>query len=300
MFDVILCGAGKMGRHHLRVTREHPAFRVVAIVDPALAGGTIDGVPVVASASEVRARYSVAIVATPIATHEQLALELLERGVDLLIEKPLAATPASCERIRAVAAARGARVAVAHVERFNPAVHAIAATLPTLGAVTSVAFTRRGGGRGDALLDLAVHDLDLVELLFGRATLRSANVLETDGDLVHAAIVQLVTARGVHVTIAVASNASERTRAVRVSGEHASLEADLLTLRCRRIANGHDSDVAVDDVEPLRAQLSAFAAYLDGAKSDVASLTDGARVVGLAAEARASGRGRSVVVEEAW
>lgn len=300
MFDVILCGAGRMGRHHLRVARENPAFRVVSIVDPALSGGTLDGVPVVASPVEVTARYDAAIIATPIATHEQLALELLDAGVDLLIEKPLASTPVSCERIRAVASARGARVAVAHVERFNPAVRAMAAALPAIGEVSSAAFVRRGGGGGDALLELAVHDLDLVEHLFGRATVRSTSIRATDGDIVHAAVVQLVTARGAHVSVTVDSNAPERTRTVRVAGAHGSLEVDLLTPACRMNVGGHGGDVAVEATEPLRAQLAAFGAFLAGAPTEIANLGHGTRVVALAADARACGRSRSALAEGSW
>ena len=275
MFDVILCGAGKMGRHHLRVTREHPAFRVVAIVDPALSGGALDGIPVVASPREVTA--DVAIVATPTPTHLSVVLEVLDRGCAVLVEKPLANTVTACEQIRA----RGGLVAIGHTERFNPAVVALRAALPSIGAIRRLAVVRGGGGRRcDVLLELAVHDLDLLELLAGRATLRSGNV--HGDDIVVAADLELVTETGALASVHVDCGPGPRTRSLTVEGERGVLHADLLAMTC--------ASWPVAPIEPLRAQLDAFAALLTGSPSEICRVDEAIRSVELATAARGIGR----------
>lgn len=278
MFDVILCGAGKMGRHHLRVVREHPAFRAVAIVDPALSGGSLDGIPVLARA-DVRA--DVAIVATPTHTHLAVVLEMLDRGLHVLVEKPLASTVAACEQIRA--RARGLHVAIGHSERFNPAVRALLRALPSIGRVRELAFVRGGGGRPcDVLLELAVHDLDLLEQFAGRASLRSAHL---DGDdLIVAADLELVTETGAVATVRVDCGSGPRTRTVTVVGERGALHADLLGMTCASCPPAQ-----VPTTEPLRAQLDAFAALLVGEPTEICSVDQAIRSVELATIARSSG-----------
>lgn len=278
--NVILCGAGRMGRHHLRIVREDPSFRLVAIVDPALAGGALDGVPVVDTPEGIDA--AAAIVATPTVTHLPVVLDLIDRGLDLLVEKPLASTVEGCEAIADRARARGVRVAIGHVERFNPAVRA----LPPLGPIHNITFTRVGVARRcDVLLELAVHDLDLLEHFAGRASLRSARTFSSLGDeVVDAADLELVTESGASASIHVASS-GERVRKVSIDG---IAELDLLMPSVELYGKPH----AVVHHEPLRAQLTAFRAFLAGLPSDVCGLDEATRSVALANAARASIRTR--------
>ena len=278
--NVILCGAGKMGRHHLRVVREHAAFRLIAIVDPALAGGSLDGIPVVASTREVIGAHA-AIIATPTETHHRVALEVIDQGLDVLIEKPLATNVGDCDAIAARAGARGVRVAIGHVERFNPAVRALENL--DLGEVRSVSFVRIGGSRRcDVLHELAVHDLDLLERIAGRASLRSAITRSSCNDaVIDGAELDLVTERGAEAFVEL--NAfGERVRRVRIETRHDTAELDLLapslTYRGERVALHHE--------EPLRAQLTAFRAFLAGHPSDVCRIDEATRSVELADEAR--------------
>ncbi len=278
--NVILFGAGKMGRHHLRVVQQDRAFRMVAIVDPALSGGALDGVPVVNDVSEVEGQVDAAIVATPTPTHHAVVLELLDRGVHVLVEKPLAATPAECASI----ASRGhaARVAVGHSERFNPAVRAVR----DLGTVHHLELSRVGAGRRcDVLLELAVHDLDLVERFAGRASLRAADVGSSFADgLIDVADLALVTESG--ATASVHAALGERSRRIRIECTRGTVELDLLaqtaTIDGRALVISHE--------EPLRAQLSAFRAFIEGRASDVCLVDEAARAVELAERARTVAR----------
>lgn len=286
--NVILCGAGKMGRHHLRVVQQDRAFRMVAIVDPALSGGALDGVPVVNDVCEVGARVDAAIVATPTSTHHAVVLDLLDRGVHVLVEKPLAATPAECASI--ASRARDARVAVGHSERFNPAVRA----LPDLGVVHHLELSRVGAGRRcDVLLELAVHDLDLVERLAGRASLRAADVRSSSADdVIDAADLALITETGATATVRAALG--ERSRRIRIECTRGTVELDLLA----QTATVDGRPLAVSYEEPLRAQLAAFRAFLEGRASDVCVLSEAARAVELADLARSSARLGSSVARQ--
>jgi UDP-N-acetylglucosamine 3-dehydrogenase len=275
--NVILCGAGRMGRHHLRVVQQDEAFRMVAIVDPGLSGGALDGVPVVNDVSEVSAPIDAAIVATPTSTHHDVVIDLLERDIAVLVEKPLAATPAECAAI-ARSLGGGGRVAIGHIERFNPAVRAISA----LGAVHHVELVRVGAARRcDVLLELAVHDLDLLERFAGRASLRAADVRSSFGDdIVDFADLALVTETGATATLRAALG--ERERRIRIECARGTVELDLLAQSAT--VNGIALSVARE--EPLRAQLTGFRAFLDGLPSDVCLIDEAARSVELADAAR--------------
>lgn len=300
--DLVLCGAGRMGRHHLRVARQHPRFRVVSIVDPALAGGALDGVPVVDALSSVARPFGAAIVATPIATHHALVSELLARGAHVLVEKPLAGSVAECDDLaRAAHAAGSARLAIGHVERFNPAVRALSQAIPRVGVVRRLSFVRVGAARSgarersDVLLELAVHDLDLLERLGGRASLRTAYVQSFRADDVcDAAELELVTASGATASLRVDATSPTRARTIRVEGTEATLEVDLLTATVVLTRAGAGQTIAAEGPEPLRAQLDSFAAFLDGAPSDVCTIDEAARSVELALAARRLAAGRAV------
>jgi predicted dehydrogenase len=184
---------------------------------------------------------------------------------------------AACEQIRA----RGGVVAIGHTERFNPAIVALRTALPTIGAIRRLAFVRGGGGRRcDVLLELAVHDLDLLELLAGRATIRSGHV--QGDDVIVAADLELVTETGAVASVRVDCGPGPRTRTLTVEGERGVLQADLLAMTC--------ASWPVALVEPLRAQLDAFAALLRGQQSEICRIDEAIRSVELATTARAIGR----------
>jgi len=123
-----LAGLGSMGRNHLRVIAAHPECRLAAIADPdpaALADavaktgaeGFADPGAMVAEAA-----IEAVVVAAPTTAHLALALAAIGRGLPVLVEKPLAATPDEAFEIVAAARAAGVPIQVGHVERYNPAV----------------------------------------------------------------------------------------------------------------------------------------------------------------------------------
>jgi predicted dehydrogenase len=165
---VAVVGAGAFGRNHVRVLSSLPNVELVGIVDPALekaeklaneyrshAIASIDSLPELLDA---------AIVATPTVTHEAIASRLIGSGVDVLIEKPIAESAAAGERLTRLAEKKGRILQIGHLERFNPAILELEkqCTIPLFFEVHRLSvFTPRSLDI-DVVLDLMIHDLDIV------------------------------------------------------------------------------------------------------------------------------------------
>ena len=168
-------GAGAFGRNHLRVLAElaasgHPV-ELTAVVDahPATAQAAAQkyAIPAFASVEELLAAnlgLHAAIVAVPTIHHASTAAKLLTAGVDLLIEKPLAASLEEADRILALAAQHGRIVQPGHLERFNPAVLAARSHLnrPMFFESHRLSIFTPRSLDVDVVLDLMIHDLDIV------------------------------------------------------------------------------------------------------------------------------------------
>jgi predicted dehydrogenase len=168
-------GAGAFGRNHLRVYREletaGQAVALVAAVEPdgarAAEAKSKFAVPVFSSIDELLAadlRLDAASVAVPTVHHHAVASALLDAGLDLLVEKPLAATLAQADELVALAEKNSRILQPGHLERFNPAVLAVQPQLRRpmfFEAHRLSVFTPRALDV-DVVLDLMIHDLDIV------------------------------------------------------------------------------------------------------------------------------------------
>jgi len=176
---VAVVGAGAFGRNHLRVYRElqqagHPV-ELVAVVDPNEAARAAAeaqyGVRGFASIEECLAAggLDAASLCVPTVGHAAGARALLAAGVDLLIEKPLAASLAEADEIVALTGQHGRVVQVGHLERFNPAVLAVRKLLnrPMFFEVHRLSVFTPRSLDVDVVLDLMIHDLDIVMSLVG-------------------------------------------------------------------------------------------------------------------------------------
>ena len=177
--NVAVCGAGAFGRNHLRIYRDLQQrdfpVRLAAIIEAdstrAAALELEFSIPVFSSVSSclaARERGDLAVdaasVCVPTSAHEAVAAPLLEAGIDLLIEKPIAATKEQASRLSELARQHDRVLQVGHLERFNPAVVAIQGWLNRpmfFEAHRLSVFTPRALDV-DVVLDLMIHDLDIV------------------------------------------------------------------------------------------------------------------------------------------
>lgn len=165
---VAVIGVGHLGRIHTRLISGLDAFSLAGVVDPVeqnrLLVAAEYSTTAYATHDEIAGQIDAAIIATPTQLHHQVALDLLRRGVHLLVEKPLAASLADAEEMVQAARQHGALLQVGHVERFNPAWSLALPHLREPKYIESVRrsnFSFRSTDIG-AVLDLMIHDLDLV------------------------------------------------------------------------------------------------------------------------------------------
>ncbi len=177
MLRTVVIGVGHLGRHHARIVHESSEAELVAVVDTdaerAREIAEPLGVPAVTRVDPIPGgldALDAAVIAVPTPFHADLALPLLERGLAVLVEKPLAEDVASARRLVEAAEASGAVLQVGHVERFNPAVMAILdmGLKPVyIDARRISPFTLRSADVG-VVIDLMIHDLDIVLHLVGQ------------------------------------------------------------------------------------------------------------------------------------
>ena len=165
---VAVIGVGHLGRHHARVLAAHPGVSLVGVVDTnqARAGeiAQAHGTTAYAAWTEIAGGLDAAVVATPTETHHAIAGPLLDRGVHVLVEKPMTRTLDEADALIAAARARGVVFGVGHIEHFNPAVAAARQHIANPGFIEVHrlgTFPDRSLDI-DVVFDLMIHDLGLV------------------------------------------------------------------------------------------------------------------------------------------
>lgn len=188
--QVAVVGAGAFGRNHLRVYRELEAsgssVRLAAVIDAdssAAAAATAQyGIPsynsIESALADLSLKVDAASICVPTIHHATAARLLLNTGVDVLIEKPFAATTAEAEEITALAAKHNRIVQIGHLERFNPAVTAVRRLInrPMFFEAHRLSIFTPRSLDVDVVLDLMIHDLDIV-LSLVQSTIREVRAV---------------------------------------------------------------------------------------------------------------------------
>ena len=292
-------GTGYLGRLHARVLTEMPEADVVGFVDSndAIAGEIAETLrlrrfdSVAALAREVEC----AVVATPTTTHFDDARELIEAGRDVLVEKPITAEVDEGRKLNALAEQRQRILQVGHVERYNPAIVAVA---PLLRDIRYLEAERLGVfvGRSldiDVLLDLMIHDLNLVlSLLHSRVTEVRAVGVPVLTEKVDITNVRLELENGAVANLTASRVSQERVRKVRFFSSEAYISVDTKEQEVKgfRLGNRAIEPMAVDvqKKEPLRAELESFLQCVRDRKRPLVSGEDGVAAVALAKDVAAA------------
>jgi predicted dehydrogenase len=227
-------GVGALGRHHARHLAQNPAAELVGVFDASperareIAGQL--GTEPFTDLDALLARVRGVSIATPTPFHHEVGRRALDRGVAVLMEKPIAVTVAEADDLVARAAARGVPLHVGKIERFNRAVRAAEPVLrhPRFIECERLAPFALRGSDVSVVLDLMVHDLDLVLHLTGA----SATDVRAVGGRLLSAHTDLANARielaGGTVAVVTASRISrERVRRVRIYQDDGYLTLNL-------------------------------------------------------------------------
>jgi len=323
---VAVVGAGAFGRNHLRVYRELQdaghEVELVAVVDQnaavAAEAAAKFGVPAfesVAACLSSVGRLDAASVCVPTVHHATAAEPLLAAGVDLLVEKPLAANLADADRILELARTHGRIVQAGHLERFNPAVTAARKHLhrPMFFEAHRLSIFTPRSLDVDVVLDLMIHDLDIVLSLVASPVREVRAVgLPVLSNKVDIANVRLEFENGCVANFTASRVSTERVRKLRFFQPHQYLSLDfarqdlllidvaavagmdpakLAALAAMAQAAGQHpsaglslSKVAVEQGEPLRLEIESFLTAVRERSVPVVSGEDGRAALALALE----------------
>ncbi len=307
-----LVGLGAMGRNHARVLASLSGVELVAVVDPAGdADGAARGAPVVATVAEMLdIGVDYAVVACPTGMHEEVGLALAEAGVATLIEKPLAPSIASAQRLVDAFEDRGLLGAVGHIERYNPALLSARARLEAgeLGEVFQVVTRRQGPfphriADVGVVMDLATHDIDLTAWVTGSeyATVTAHTASRSGRQHEDMVVVVGQLADGTMVNHLVNWLSPLKERSTVITGERGCYVADTLTgdltfyansavdteweaLRTfRGVAEGDMVRYAIPKREPLLVEHERFRDAVEGKPDGIVTLRQGLRTVEVSA-----------------
>ncbi|TMB42397.1 MAG: Gfo/Idh/MocA family oxidoreductase [Deltaproteobacteria bacterium] len=267
-------GVGYLGRFHAEKYAAHAGAELVAVVDvdPARARAVAAalGVEAVTDHRALLGRIDCASVAVPTQLHHAVAGDLLEAGVDVLVEKPLTTTVAEGKALVELAVRRERVLQVGHLERFNPAIRALDGVLrePRFIECHRLAPFSERGTDVDVVLDLMIHDLDVILSMMPSA-LRSVEavgvpVLTTSVDIANA---RLRFANGGIANVTASRVSLKRERKLRIFQPDAYLSVDYgerRVLICRR-EPGPDGQPAlsleereVPEADALGSEIDAF------------------------------------------
>lgn len=307
-------GTGRLGRAHVRVLRSLPGVDFVGCMDadPARAreAATEFGATAFATLDQLLGEVDAVNIVTTTSAHAEVALAALDCGRDVFVEKPLTASVADGERVVLRARERARILQVGHIERFNSAIQAV---LPSIGRPLFIEVHRLApfnlrGADVSVVMDLMIHDLDLLGLLVGANPVdvraKGAALLTSAPDIVNA---RLEYADGCVANVTASRVTASPMRKVRVFSDRGYFSIDLLAgsvthyrkadgfaERIAEVKRGASAGVAMTDIiaveqmrgdgaEPLVKELGAFCRCVADRTPPPVSGEDGLEAVRLAA-----------------
>jgi UDP-N-acetylglucosamine 3-dehydrogenase len=286
-----VAGAGVMGRNHARVLSEMRDADLVAVFDPDAAvaeavASSFGATPVTTAQAFVDAGLDMAVVAVPNRHHADLGVALLEAGVHVLVEKPIAADIAGARRLIEAARDNDRVLMVGHVERFNPAVETVRRAVAD-DDIISIQITRVGPfpprmGEVGVVIDLAVHDIDIIRHLTGSEIVEvQPQLARTKAEREDTALLQFRTASGVIAHITTNWLTPYKTRTLQVATQQKFVVADLITRQVTEYfgqqPDGSYSTRMLNSwpAEPLRLELEAFVRAINTGETAAVTGEDG-------------------------
>jgi predicted dehydrogenase len=291
-------GVGHLGRHHARILSTLEGVTLAAVVDklPERAAeiAATTGSRSLTHSTDLVGEVDGVTIAVPTELHHEIAMPFLERGISVLVEKPMARSLAEADDMIAAAQKSGATLAVGHTERYNPAV---AAVLPLVTSPRFIEVHRLGvfPERSldiDVVFDLMIHDLDVI-LSLVRSEVTSVEavgvpVLTPKYDIANA---RLRFASGCIANVTASRISRDRVRKARffqrdayVSIDTAARDVEVWSVvaqpgGARKIGGGK---LAVNGDEPLKAELEDFIGAVRDRRPPAVSGEEGRAALALA------------------
>ncbi|HET8921579.1 MAG TPA: Gfo/Idh/MocA family oxidoreductase [Candidatus Acidoferrum sp.] len=300
---VAVAGAGEFGRHHARVYREIHGAVLAGVYDQnperAAAVAAEFHTETFASLDALRREVDAVSVAVPTVAHAEVGCRLMEMGLDVLVEKPMAVSLAEADALLGAAKKNNRILQVGHVERFNPAVVAVEPILdrPLFFEVHRLGVFTPRSLDVDVIYDLMIHDLDILLAMVNEPVTEvkavGIPVLTDKVDIAHA---RLEFAGGAVANITASRVSTERVRKMRFFQQHEYISLDYARRDALRIGvkkPGPQPEFGFEKlsgpaVEPLHAELEAFVDAVRTRREPCTNGTAGRAALELASRVMAS------------
>ena len=286
-------GVGHLGKHHARLYAELPGVELVGVVDvqPARAAEIAQsyGCQAFTDYRDLFGKVDAVSLAVPTTDHARIGVDLLEHAIDILVEKPIASTLDEARLLIDTAARQGRILQTGHVERFNPVVTAAieVATTPQFFEIHRLAAFSPRSLDIDVVLDLMIHDLDIVLRLVKSpvAEVRAVGIpiLSRKADIANA---RVEFENGCVANLTASRVSFEKIRKLRFFQPHDYISVDystqtgtMVSLRMGRVI---EKKLEPPNGEPLRLELEAFLKAVEARSTPVVSGEDGLRALELA------------------
>ena len=298
LIRVAVVGVGGFGRNHVRVWRELEGAELVGVIDTnaerAREVATEFGTKVISDLDALTAEHVDAVsLAVPTKQHAAVGCRLLDLGMDVLVEKPMAASLEEADRLIAAAKRSDRVLQIGHVERFNPAVAAAQKIVsrPMFFEVHRLGIFTPRSLDIDVVYDVMIHDLDILLSLVPSTVvdLKAVGipVITDKVDIAHARV-EFDTGTVANITASRVS--TERVRKMRFFQEHEYISLDFArqdALRIRVKPGGIQPEIGFEKLpaaqeEPLHAELRAFLESVRTRKTPVVDGAAGRRALELA------------------
>lgn len=297
-------GVGSLGQHHARnfsELQEDLDIEFVGVCDAdesrAKEIAAKNECDYFADWDELIGNVDAVSIVTPTETHSEIACSFLEKGVHCLVEKPVARTLAEVDKIIASAEKSGAKIMVGHLERYNPAMVALRphVTNPLYFEIHRVSPFPNRSLDVDVVLDVMIHDLDAIQWLVGD-DIKPASIhavgIPIISDKVDAANARIEFENGAVANITASRVGTEKLRKTRFYQTNSYVVLDYVTKfasvtslnaeAAHPLLGINVNRLEVEDVEPLRAELSDFIQSVVEDKTPKITVQDGRRALDLA------------------
>jgi predicted dehydrogenase len=286
-------GVGHMGRFHAQKFASCKGAKLVAVADadPDRAREVADEVGCEARTDfhSLLGEIEAAVVAVPTELHHPVVRSLLDAKVHVLVEKPLARSVAEADELLALARRKRVVLQVGHLERFNPAFQALAAqnARPLFIDIERLAPFKGRGTDVDVVLDLMIHDLDLVLALESAPVEHvSACGFSVLTDAVDIANARIEFASGCVASISASRVSQSSVRKLRVIRRHGYFSADLQNQKLRAVAKRgtaiRETERSFERTDALRLQAQAFVRAIRAKRAPAVGGGEGRRALDLA------------------
>lgn len=296
-------GVGAMGKNHARLYSELPGVQLVGVADvneklAASIAHSYGCKPYADYNDLLDGNLDAVSIAVPTTLHKKVALDAIKKGINVLVEKPIADTVENADEIIRAARRNKVKLVVGHVERFNPAIIKLKELIDSglLGKVVSISAKRVGLYNPrikdvGIIIDLGTHDIDIMSYLYGE---KIKQVYALAGSVVHShedhAIITLNFSSGSSGVIDTNWLTPHKVRNLTVIGSQAIAEVNYIEETLRIFDQEWIRDAKIDKEEPLKLELLHFIDCVQNDREPLVSGEEGKHALEVALAAVESAR----------